>query len=483
MHIRHAHHLFNDYVFQRGIEYVEWGMVRHRPQITPHVFDLVVEGTRAYGLNLAVDDVGHILSYKCDCLTEHCKHLAASIVYLSQRQLTQYQTTPKMVWKENLAEDILDVSLISTAIIEQLNNALEIARVDDSMDTLFEAYEYYMDQMHWLFEHDLSQQAVIVLEYVMDDMVSYWTSKNNDCVRMSFFDKQTGWIKKIIQSDHVDPLRSLSNILIWYQLYSEIPPRVIADWLVLAANLASDEHLYLDVVELIETILNEAPLNDVYADVRFALALARKDEQRVADLVSKYPQSILMRRYLIDKAIEQENWHEVIRLSREKIQSRPKYEDLIWVYDMLKAYENLQDRNGVLLTLRWLYYCGEPMALDHLKSLVDRRLWRLTVEEMITEYQHKAYSDWMYRDLLIKEQNWEFLLQYVKENPKLISQLHPYLVNLYPDFVYEYLKDWITMIYKRDQNLESLKPWIAIMTDYFGEEEGWKLIEFYQNKD
>jgi hypothetical protein len=31
MHIRFAHHLFDDYIFRRGVDYMEWGLVRKRP--------------------------------------------------------------------------------------------------------------------------------------------------------------------------------------------------------------------------------------------------------------------------------------------------------------------------------------------------------------------------------------------------------------------------------------------------------------------
>ena len=150
MHIRFAHHLFDDYIFRRGVDYMEWGLVRKRPMTDPHVFNVVVDGTRPYNINIAVDDAGHLLSHTCDCGVHHCKHMAASFIMLSQRQNKDYEIQTVLNLDSNINASIQDPALLHTVVIEQLAIALAAATQNENVDLLFEAYEYYNEQMHWL---------------------------------------------------------------------------------------------------------------------------------------------------------------------------------------------------------------------------------------------------------------------------------------------------------------------------------------------
>jgi hypothetical protein len=149
---------------------------------------------------------------------------------------------------------------------------------------------------------------------------------------------------------------------------------------------------------------------------------------------------------------------------------------------MLEAFKQLEDDMGFRSTLKWLYYCGESNALDHLRSITDRRLWRNVVDDMIREFHQGAFSDWVYRHLLTEEKRWEEMAVYVQRNPGFIAQLYPYLIDLYPNMVYDMLIEHIERLYRRESRMDTIMPWIAVISEYFSEAEGWHLIEKYKAK-
>ncbi len=481
MHIRFAHHLFDDYIFRRGVDYMEWGLVRKRPMTDPHVFNVVVDGTRPYNINIAVDDAGHLLSHTCDCGVHHCKHMAASFIMLSQRQNKDYEIQTVLNLDSNINASIQDPAQLHTVVIEQLAIALAAATQNDNVDLLFEAYEYYNEQMHWLLDHHCYLPALVVLEFMMDEIVSYWTASNNDLEQMNFFKKQTMWIKAIASSYQIDPRRLISDVLLWTQLYPEIKDEVKGLWLQALCVFASDDLLQEEILHVIGSISEGIEHPQILAEIEFAYKL-HASERDIETYALGHLDSDLIRNYLIDLYLKRREPLKVIPLCREKIRKSPKHEDVGWVGLMLEAYQQLDDDLGFRSTLKWLYYCGESNALDHLRSMTDRRVWRDVVDDMIREFHQGAFSDWVYRHLLTEEKRWEEMAVYVQRNPGFIAQLYPYLIDPYPHMVYDMLLEHIERLYRRESRLDLIMPWISVISEYFSETEGWQLIEKYKAK-
>lgn len=481
MHIRFAHHLFDDYIFRRGVDYMEWGLVRKRPMTDPHVFNVVVDGTRPYNINIAVDDAGHLLSHTCDCGVHHCKHMAASFIMLSQRQNKDYEIQTVLNLDSNINASIQDPALLHTVVIEQLAIALAAATQNENVDLLFEAYEYYNEQMHWLLDHHCYLPALVVLEFMMDEIVSYWTASNNDLEQMNFFKKQTMWIKAIASSYQIDPRRLISDVLLWTQLYPEIKDEVKGLWLQALCVFASDDLLQEEILHVIGSISEGIEHPQILAEIEFAYKL-HASERDIETYALGHLDSDLIRNYLIDLYLKRREPLKVIPLCREKIRKSPKHEDVGWVGLMLEAYQQLDDDLGFRSTLKWLYYCGESNALDHLRSMTDRRVWRDVVDDMIREFHQGAFSDWVYRHLLTEEKRWEEMAVYVQRNPGFIAQLYPYLIDPYPHMVYDMLLEHIERLYRRESRLDLIMPWISVISEYFSETEGWQLIEKYKAK-
>ncbi len=481
MHIRFAHHLFDDYIFRRGVDYMEWGLVRKRPMTDPHVFNVVVDGTRPYNINIAVDDAGHLLSHTCDCGVHHCKHMAASFIMLSQRQNKDYEIQTVLNLDSNINASIQDPAQLHTVVIEQLAIALAAATQNDNVDLLFEAYEYYNEQMHWLLDHHCYLPALVVLEFMMDEIVSYWTASNNDLEQMNFFKKQTMWIKAIASSYQIDPRRLISDVLLWTQLYPEIKDEVKGLWLQALCVFASDDLLQEEILHVIGSISEGIEHPQILAEIEFAYKL-HASERDIETYALGHLDSDLIRNYLIGLYLKRREPLKVIPLCREKIRKSPKHEDVGWVGLMLEAYQQLDDDMGFRSTLKWLYYCGESNALDHLRSMTDRRVWRDVVDDMIREFHQGAFSDWVYRHLLTEEKRWEEMAVYVQRNPGFIAQLYPYLIDPYPHMVYDMLLEHIERLYRRESRLDLIMPWISVISEYFSETEGWQLIEKYKAK-
>jgi hypothetical protein len=349
------------------------------------------------------------------------------------------------------------------------------------VDVLFEAYEYYNEQMHWLLDHHCYQPALVVLEFMMDEIVSFWTASNNDLEQMNFFKKQTMWIKAIASSYQIDPRRLISDVLLWTQLYPEIKEEVKGLWLQALCVYASDDLLREDILHVIASISETIDHPQILAEIEFSYKL-HTGESDIETYALDHLESDLIRNYLIDVYLKRRESAKVIQLCREKIRKSPKHEDVGWVGSMLEAYQQLDDDMGFRSTLKWLYYCGESNALDHLRSMTDRRLWRGVVDDMIREFHHGAFSDWVYRHLLTEEKRWEEMAIYVQQNPNFIAQLYPYLIDPYPHMVYDLLIEHIERLYRRESRVDMIMPWISVISEYFSETEGWQLIEKYKAK-
>jgi hypothetical protein len=297
---------------------------------------------------------------------------------------------------------------------------------------------------------------------------------------MNFFRKQTMWIKAIASSYQIDPRRLISDVLLWTQLYPEIKDEVKSLWLQALCVFASDDLLREDILHVIASVSEgiEHPL--LLAEIEFSYKL-HANEKDLEDYAQGHLESDLIRKYLIDIYLKRHESLKVIHLCREKIRKSPKHEDVGWVGSMLEAYQQMDDDMGFRSTLKWLYYCGESNALEHLRNITDRRVWHDVVDDMIREFHQGAFSDWVYRHLLTEEKRWEEMAVYVQKNPNFIAQLHPYLIDPYPHFVYDLLIEHIERLYRSEKRVEIIMPWISVISQYFSEAEGWALIEKYKS--
>ncbi len=475
MHIRVAHHLFSDTRFKRGFDYVNWGLVLNKQQSYPHVYEFLVMGTKQYHTSITVDDVGHLLSATCDCKGgRYCKHLAASFILLSQQKQQLYQLQPYLKIPEDFNDQVYNINKHLNEIIDTCKLALEHAKTRESTDVLFEAYEFYMEQMEWLIDHEFHEHALELLEWMMDEFVSYWTSTNSDCLEMNFFFKQTKWVEELIDCNRIDPRRIINNIMLWVQLYPEIRDSVINEWLFLLCEYAEDDMFDEDLANLFDQAKQSVKQEKQLTEANYFYALAKnKPFNLVDDEMQYYPKII---RLLVEKSMETNDFDRALTLIFTQIQPRPKYEDIPWVSLWVFIKEKQEDEQGLKQALRWLFYCGETNGYHQLKSMVDRRQWKQEVDIFLKEYAQDVFSDWTYRQLLVLEQDWYRLKQHIEKHPWFISQLNRHLIDIDPDFVYTYLRKWIHLRYQEFHNWQSLQPWINLFSSYFSEEQGWLLV-------
>lgn len=480
MHIRVAHHLFSDTRFRRGYDYVNWGLVQNKVQSQPNVFDFVVVGTKKYHTSITVDDVGHLLFATCDCGgNRYCKHLAASFILLSKHKKDLYQMQAYLSIPEDFNDYVFDMNHHLKEMISVCSLALEHAQSVDDSDVLFEAYEFYMDQMEWLTEHHHDHLVIAFLEWMMDEFVSYWTSTNNDCLEMNFFNKQTQWIEYLIKQRVIDPRRIIRDITMWIQLYPEIRDEVINDWLVLVCDYSDDEELNEDLAVLFKEAVANVTKENKLVEAWYFYSLNHKERFPYPGLdTMKHPK---IARYLIEQAIVQGKDHNALALIKSQIQSSPKYEDIPWVSLWVMLCERNQNPEETKQALRWLFYCGEVNGYHQLKGMIDRRIWKEEVAIMFDDYTNKVFSDWTYRQLLVLEGEWDLLKQHVEKHPWFISQLNQYLIDVDPNYVYNTLKEWIINRFLEFRDWPSIQPWISLFSSYFTEEEGWLLVSEIKN--
>lgn len=79
----------DDPILKRGLSYFINGYVSEPEEITPGVYEAIVQGTKDYTVQLKIKN-GTILEHACDCpydIGPVCKHIAAVIFNLQQDEL------------------------------------------------------------------------------------------------------------------------------------------------------------------------------------------------------------------------------------------------------------------------------------------------------------------------------------------------------------------------------------------------------------
>lgn len=476
MHIKVAHHLFSDTTFRRGHDYFNWGLVLTKPQKDAHVYEFVVVGTKHYHTNITVDDVGHLLSAHCDCQGKrYCKHLAASFIVLSHHKKDDYQIQPYLNIPDDFNEYVMDVDQQVKEVIGIMKLALNHAQKHDDTDVLFEAYEFYMDQMDWYLNNHHDQTALTLFSWMMDEFISYWTSANNDCIDMDFFAKQTLWIDVLVHHKIVSPEVLIEEVRLWLALYPEIPMPVINDWLTHLSQYAKEE-VYRVPLQALFNLVKERDF-DEHQLVEAYYFLAKHSNvffpYDVID-VNAYPKIVYD---LVEKAMANFDYESALPLIKTQIQDKPKYEDIPWTSLWVMISELTEQEASLKEALRWLFYCGEINGYHQLKAMIDRRDWKAEVDVMLHEHAQGRFSDWTYRQLLVLEQRWDLLKAHVQDHPWFISQLNRHLIDVEPEFVYQTLRQWIKDRYREFKDERGLRPWIVLFSSYFSEAEGYQLLE------
>jgi hypothetical protein len=137
-----------------------------------------------------------------------------------------------------------------------------LRRMNITMSRCTGCWNIIVTSRHWSF-----------LEFMMDEIVSFWTASNNDLEQMNFFKKQTMWIKAIASSYQIDPRRLISDVLLWTQLYPEIKDEVKGLWLQALCVFASDDLLQEEILHVIGSISEGIEHPQILAEIEFAYKL------------------------------------------------------------------------------------------------------------------------------------------------------------------------------------------------------------------
>jgi uncharacterized Zn finger protein len=85
-------------ILKRGLQYFKKGHVHEPEEISPGVYEAIVEGTEDYTVRLTIKN-GIITEHVCDCPYDFgpvCKHVAAVIFYLVQDELELNNKTKRV---------------------------------------------------------------------------------------------------------------------------------------------------------------------------------------------------------------------------------------------------------------------------------------------------------------------------------------------------------------------------------------------------
>lgn len=114
-------------ILKRGLQYFKKGHVHEPEEISPGVYEAIVEGTEDYNVRLTIKN-GIITEHVCDCPYDFgpvCKHVAAVIFYLVQDELELNNKTKKAKTKQT------SKPAKQKTVAEQVDELLEKATHDE----------------------------------------------------------------------------------------------------------------------------------------------------------------------------------------------------------------------------------------------------------------------------------------------------------------------------------------------------------------
>lgn len=469
-------------ILKRGLQYFKKGHVHEPEEISPGVYEAIVEGSEDYTVQLTLKN-GIITEYVCDCPYDFgpvCKHVAAVIFYLQQDELelgnktkrAKTSQTSKPAKRKTVAEQVdellekvthaelkqfvreqvsqnaqfRNLFLSSFAqhnsneskelYVKQVKSILKTASDRDgfidwsaaklvgiAVDNLLESARKQIDNCNY-------KSAVFICTAVMEQMteaLQYADDSNGEIGGR--IDAAYEMLYNIAQEQSSEEIRKL---IIEY-CFTSFDKQIYSGWdwhigiLRLAALLLKTE----EETERIFKQIDKAQRSDYEIEraqnIKYEILLKTKGENAAEKYLEQNITNSKLRRVAIQKALEKRDFEKAASLAENGVsydlKDRPGLAKE-WYDWLLKIAQAQNDSEKIIEYARLLFIDNFRNEQDYymiMKQQVKPEEWNAFVEAVIQDIATK--KRWLdiglIASIFIKEEWWNRLLELVKKSPDL----------------------------------------------------------------
>jgi hypothetical protein len=483
-------------ILNRGISYFENGHVTSFEELSPGIFEAIVEGTDDYEVSLTILN-NNVTEYSCTCPYEYgsvCKHIVAVLYYLQQEEVGIKQSgkkkkgarkpaTKRKTVSEQVDEMLGSVSHddLKTFIKEQCISDLEFRRSFLSgflYKTSADSPEKYREQVKNILRSAKGREGFIdwsrvgkvgkAVNAMLDIAMRHVDSGNylsaihicfpvaEEFVKaLNFADDSNGDIggnietafeilARISKSEITEEIRIhlLDQVLKYYR------KNIFSGWdwhsylLEIAIQLAKTEKEAGVILSLLHTHVDSEFESEQMTRLEYDLIKKMEGETEAEKFIDQNLDNPDLRRKALEKALKDKNFEKAKSLAHDGIKKDADDKPGLakeWYDWLLRIALAQKDEPHAVEYARDLFIDGFRHDQDYygiLKQFIKPAEWKSFVEELIYEIKRKDH--WSNIDVIgeiyITEQWWDRLLELVSETRHLpyIQHYEQYLSDKYP---------------------------------------------------
>lgn len=443
-------------ILKRGLQYFKKGYVGEPELISPGEYELMVEGTETYVVNLKIDN-NEVTEFVCTCPYDFgpvCKHVVAALFYLQKdelglevkaKKLAKSAAKPRAKGK-GVADQVNE--LLDTMPHEELKNFVrEKCASDRNFRQLFvgkhayriipESKELYAKQVKAILQDAKGRKGYIdyyearnvgneIYQMVQnaEQLLSSGNTESAMYMAMGILEEMT---KALDYSDdsNADIGSSIESSISILHTISELElpekirkylfeycmktykKKIFEGWgwhssmLTIAVEVQSSDEEVKQIYELLDTI--KPKRDDLGWDwdyrqaQRIRLSLIRKTEgdEQAEKYMEENVSNSDFRKAVIEKAIKNKDYEKAIALCQQGIKvDKGKFDGLVtnWKELLLKVYQQQNDVDKVLELSRTLF----------LESHMERKPYFDVLKNNIAKDQWNDYVDGLIKELKAK---------------------------------------------------------------------------------
>jgi len=469
-------------ILKRGLQYFKKGHVHEPEEISPGVYEAIVEGSEDYTVQLTLKN-GMITEYVCDCPYDFgpvCKHVAAVIFYLQQDELelgnktkrAKTSQTSKPAKRKTVAEQVDELLEKAThaelkqfvreqvsqnaqfrnlflssfaqhnsneskeLYVKQVKSILKTASDRDgfidwsaaklvgiAVDNLLESARKQIDNCNY-------KSAVFICTAVMEQMteaLQYADDSNGEIGGR--IDAAYEMLYNIAQEQSSEEIRKL---IIEY-CFTSFDKQIYSGWdwhigiLRLAALLLKTEEETERIFKQIDKDQRSDYEIERAQNIKYEILLKTKGENAAEKYLEQNITNSKLRRVAIQKALEKRDFEKAASLAENGVsydlKDRPGLAKE-WYDWLLKIAQAQNDSEKIIEYARLLFIDNFRNEQDYymiMKQQVKPEEWNAFVEAVIQDITTK--KRWLdiglIASIFIKEEWWNRLLELVKKSPDL----------------------------------------------------------------
>jgi uncharacterized Zn finger protein len=470
-------------ILKRGLQYFKKGHVHEPEEISPGVYEAIVEGTEDYNVRLTIKN-GIITEHVCDCPYDFgpvCKHVAAVIFYLVQDELELNNKTKKAKTKQTskpakqktVAEQVDE--LLEKATHDELKQFVrEQASQNASFRNLFlssfvqhnsnESKELYVKQVKAILKAASDRHGFIdwsasrLVGKAVDNLLESARKQIDNCnyrsavfictavmeqmtEALQYADDSNGEIGGRVDAAYEmlynialeQSSEEIRKLIIEY-CFTSLDKQIYSGWdwhtdiLHLAALLLKTEEETERIFKQIDKTQRSDYEREEAQSIKYEILLKTKGENAAEKYFEQNITNPKLRRKAIQKALEKRDFEKAVSLAEDGVRYDLKDSPGLVVewYDwLLKIAQAQNDSEKIIEYARLLFidnFMNEQDYYSIMKQQVKPEEWNSFVEAIIKDIKtsKRRYDDIsLIASIFIKEGWWDRLLELVKKSPSL----------------------------------------------------------------